>query len=320
MRKLTKEIFVNKSNLVHDYKYSYEKSVYVNNSTKVIITCGNHGDFLQQPQSHMCGSGCPKCANDKRNENRKKDTKTIIYEFKNTHGLIYDYSMVVYSSYHNKVKIMCRNHGVFEQSPSDHIRGSGCSKCKFQKQSEKRSMTIDDFISKSIKVHGLKYNYDNVVLKNGYSKVSIICPIHGSFVQTAYKHTSGQGCRFCGVNSAILYNKRNPTGWDVCNWENASKTSKNFDSFKVYVIRCWNDNEEFYKIGRTFTTVKRRFRGHSVMPYRFEIISEYIFNTAKDAFCREIDLKRKNLNNKYVPKIKFNGMHECFSKINFDLI
>lgn len=318
MRRLTKEIFVNKSNLVHDYKYSYEKTVYINSSTKVIITCSNHGDFLQHPNSHMLGAGCPKCANEKRNENRKKDTKTIISEFKNTHGLIYDYSLVVYSSYHKKVKIICPKHGVFEQSPADHIRGAGCSKCKFQKQAEKRSMTIDDFISKSIKVHGLKYNYDNVVLKNSYSKVSIICPIHGPFIQTASKHITGQGCRICGINSISSYSKKNPSGWKVYDWEKSAKRSKNFDSFKVYIIRCWNEEEEFYKIGRTFTTVKRRFRGPSVMPYRFEIISEYIFNTAKDAFYREAELKRKNSNNKYVPKIKFNGMYECFYKINFD--
>jgi len=268
----------------------------------------------------MCGSGCPKCANEKRNKKRKKDTKTIISEFKNTHGLIYDYSMVVYSSYHNKVKIICKEHGVFEQSPADHIRGSGCGKCKFQKQSEKRSMTINDFISKSINIHGFKYNYDNVVFKNGYSKVSIICPIHGLFVQVAYKHTSGQGCPKCGRKRIENSAKENPSGWNICNWENSSKTSKNFDSFKVYVIKCWDDNEEFYKIGRTYKTVKSRFYGKSNMPYNYEVLKEFIFDTAKEAFDKEAELKSLHKEFKYVPKIKFNGMYECFYKINFDLI
>lgn len=37
--------FIRKSNLVHKGKYSYNKVTYINNYTKVIITCPIHGDF-----------------------------------------------------------------------------------------------------------------------------------------------------------------------------------------------------------------------------------------------------------------------------------
>ena len=42
-------------------------------------------------------------------------------------------------------------------------------------------------------------------------------------------------------------------------WTNAAINSKSFESFKVYIIRCYNDNEEFIKIGRTFSKLKKRF-------------------------------------------------------------
>lgn len=57
-----KEDFIKKANAVHNGRYVYDKVVYVNNSTNVIITCKEHGDFLQCPHNHLQGKGCPKCS------------------------------------------------------------------------------------------------------------------------------------------------------------------------------------------------------------------------------------------------------------------
>jgi hypothetical protein len=59
--------FIDYSSKIHNNKYIYNKSVYVNNLTKVTITCPIHGDFQQLPQSHMSGSGCSSC-NDSKGE------------------------------------------------------------------------------------------------------------------------------------------------------------------------------------------------------------------------------------------------------------
>ncbi len=53
--------FVLKVNSLHNSKYTYDKSVYINNHTNIIITCKNHGDFYQKPANHLQGKGCPKC-------------------------------------------------------------------------------------------------------------------------------------------------------------------------------------------------------------------------------------------------------------------
>lgn len=59
--RLTKEDFVRISSERHRGKYSYDKAVYKNTRTPVIITCPEHGDFTQTPKNHMNGQGCPKC-------------------------------------------------------------------------------------------------------------------------------------------------------------------------------------------------------------------------------------------------------------------
>lgn len=63
----TTEQFIKDANLVHDFKFSYDKTDYIKNQIKVIITCPIHGDFEQTPLSHLQGNGCPSC-NESRGE------------------------------------------------------------------------------------------------------------------------------------------------------------------------------------------------------------------------------------------------------------
>ena len=60
--------FLDRCREVHGDKYLYEKALYVQANTHVIITCPKHGDFAQTPSSHLNDyRGCPKCAG--RNQN-----------------------------------------------------------------------------------------------------------------------------------------------------------------------------------------------------------------------------------------------------------
>jgi hypothetical protein len=57
----TKEEFIAKAQTVHGNMYTYDNVDYVNNSTNILITCKNHGDFKQTPQNHLAGKGCSRC-------------------------------------------------------------------------------------------------------------------------------------------------------------------------------------------------------------------------------------------------------------------
>ena len=61
----------------------------------------------------------------------------------------------------------------------------------------------------------------------------------------------------------------------------------------MYVIKCWNEEEEFYKIGRTFCTLKRRFDSKKDIPYEYKV--QKIFNgSAEEIYNLETKLKREN--------------------------
>ena len=84
--------------------------------------------------------------------------------------------------------------------------------------------------------------------------------------------------------------------------EQAGEKSKNFDSFKVYVIRCWDDNEEFYKIGRTYLKTKQRFKSNKSLPYNYEIVKEIPLENAR-IIC-ELEEGLKNCNKDKLELIK----------------
>ena len=70
-----------------------------------------------------------------------------------------------------------------------------------------KKKTKEQFISEAKTVHGDKYDYSNVEYKNNYTKVCIICPIHGEFYQNPSEHLRGQGCRHCGNVSGVSKRK-----------------------------------------------------------------------------------------------------------------
>src|SRR5690606_34639712 len=91
------------------------------------------------------------------------DTKEQVLEkFKSIHGDRYDYSLVEYVGSRFKVKIICKEHGIFECSPSNHLkkdRPRGCPKCGIIKCSKNRSKTTEQFVKEAIDVNGNEYDY-----------------------------------------------------------------------------------------------------------------------------------------------------------------
>ena len=184
--------FIEQAKNVHGGKYDYSKVEYINSSTKVCIICPNHGEFFILPQNHLLGQGCPKCVG------KHLTTEEIITKFKQVHGDKYDYSKVEYNKMHEKVCIICQEHGEFWQTPSKHINGQECPKCAVEIRTNKRLIGTDEFIKRAIEKWGNLYDYSKVRYNKVNEKVEIICKKHGSFFQRPFDHLHGHGCPVCG--------------------------------------------------------------------------------------------------------------------------
>ena len=125
--KMSQNEFIRRAKEIHGDKFNYDKVNYINGSTKVIITCPVHGDFLQTPSNHLNG-GCKKCADSNRDYLRVT-LDQFIDRANKKHKNKYDYSKVNYVNTKDKVIIGCPIHGDFEQEGNSHLLGIGCPKC-----------------------------------------------------------------------------------------------------------------------------------------------------------------------------------------------
>ena len=200
----TKEKFIEKSRKIHGERYDYSLVEYINNKTKVKIICKEHGVFEQRPDNHIQGNNCPICGNiAKRKSQTNWDTELFIKHCNKIHKKKYDYSLIEYNGYIEKVKIICPIHGVFEQAANSHINGNGCGLC-----SNNKKFTKEYLLNEFHKLHNDKYEYDIPEIFNIHTRINIKCKNHGWFKQRIRKHLMGRGCRICNnSNSENLIQK-----------------------------------------------------------------------------------------------------------------
>lgn len=198
---IDKHDFVQKSMVIHGNKFNYDKVEYLNSKTPVVISCKEHGDFLQTPNNHLQGNGCSKCLN------LCTDTNSFIIKSEEIHDHKYYYSKVDYVNNKSKVIIICPDHGEFYQSPNSHLQGKGCVCCQHEKMSIDKRDNINSFISKSILIHGDLYDYSKVVYQKSGTSVIIGCKIHGYFKQRPDNHINKKyGCPKCGEKCGKMEN------------------------------------------------------------------------------------------------------------------
>ncbi len=314
--KLTTEEFIEKARKVHGDKYDYSKVEYINYCTKVEIICKEHGPFWQISGNHLFKNGCPKCA-----DNIKLTTKEFVKRSKDIHKNKYGYDKTIYVNRRNKVKIFCKEHGIyFYQFPKVHLNGSGCNICageRVAKSTGDRSrMSRKDFIKKSINVHNNKYDYSKVEYIGCNVKIIIICKRHGEFKQVPSDHIRGAGCPYCffkgeGQVKDLLFKY-------FFEWE-ITKGKKIWDEYKNYKHRRYCDF--WLKKDNIKIIVEYDGEGH-FMPVCFNGIS---FKKAEKGFKRtqlkdKLDAQFCKENNIILHRIKYDqdkekSIKELFKKV-----
>ena len=139
------------------------------------------------------------------NQFEKVTTEVFIARAKQKHGDRYDYSQTVYKNRVTKVKIICAEHGVFEQDPTNHYRlGCGCPACGIAYTAANKSdrLTTKLFIARAKEIHGDKYDYSLATYSTPWKKIDVVCKDHGVF-KSNYLLLKGIGCPKCGTLKAV---------------------------------------------------------------------------------------------------------------------
>ena len=170
----SREQIIDKFRSVHGEKYDYKDVKYLTMHDKVCIICPEHGEFYQEPRSHLKGQGCPVCGKIKRAKSKTDTNDSFIKKAKNKHGDKYEYNEVEYVNNLTKIKVNCLKHGIFLIRPDMLLQGHGCPICKKETLSLrfKRKNDILSQITTFIKSidNDIEYNIidDNEIFCNEY--------------------------------------------------------------------------------------------------------------------------------------------------------
>lgn len=168
--------FVAKSNEIHSSFYNYSKFEYFNSSTKGVITCPIHGDFLQTPTGHLSGKGCRTCGylknSNKRALNEKDFIERCLSQYPDNE---FDFSITKFINTSKKVEVICKKHGIISMNPQNLLRGMSCRKCAY----EKSRVTVEDFYSTVVLPDNISLIEETYVSYKEVAKFS--CSLHGNF-------------------------------------------------------------------------------------------------------------------------------------------
>lgn len=172
--------------------------------------------------------------------NAQAKTKRTLKEFiafaRQVHGQKYNYSTATYQNSATPLQILCKKHGAFMQSPSNHLAGKGCRKCASKAAGDRYRKSGGDFVEEARKAHGDRYDYSESNYKTARLKLRIRCKVHGLFEQVPYVHLKGAGCPTCGKEA--IGNAHRASQQEFVE-QGTAKFGEKFDYSQVQYANAW---------------------------------------------------------------------------------
>ena len=177
-RRLTQEDFLSRVCEIHGDKFDLSRARYVNETTKVNITCPKHGSWWARPSSLFRGSGCPKCGREKVSVALSMTQEEFESRVREIHGDNLDLRNAVYRGGHNKVEIICHKHGSWLVAPSSLLAGCGCPKCAVERRAIIRTLDQSEFENRILYTFGNRADLSMAVYKGVRERVTVRCTEH----------------------------------------------------------------------------------------------------------------------------------------------
>lgn len=305
---ISRDDFLLRAREKHGDKYIYDLSEPLESNGYINYTCPDHGNIKQRINIHINrGCGCQKCGFISMIKLQSKSIDQFIDEARLVHGDTYDYpGDTINSGKDKRIRIICRTHGEFYQLPSNHLKGKGCRACGIIKNTRNKKYSNEYAIKRLMNVHGGRYCYDETIYNGVENKIKIKCHNHGFFHQIYSHHAKGHGCKKCFMENGAGFSRTSYI--DLCNRKYAGKSN-------LYILKCFNESEVFYKVGITCGDIKYRYAKKSDMPYSFDVVY-FISGEVGAIWNLEKSIHRSLRNKKHKPKINFSGETECFKSLN----
>jgi hypothetical protein len=216
-------VFINEASTKHNNKYDYSLVEMSTTADKVKIICPVHGIFSQKVSHHLAGSGCNSCAIEHNSNKLRSNGEEFIVKAKIIHGDYYDYSNIKYVKSQQKVEIICKKHGSFNITPSNHLNGKGCTSCTSWGYDNKKSATLYVITCENLIKVGIT-NRDVKLRLNSISK---------SYGQsfTLLNEFKGKGSDIRDLETKVLKFLKKTYEVADCKFDGWTETFKNVDRY-----------------------------------------------------------------------------------------
>lgn len=273
---------------------------------EVKLKCKEHdSEFVIQRTLHLVQThgGCLKCATESASIKRSKPfSEFLSLSEEKFGGSKFIHHPQFYKNYKvKKTWITCNDHNfTFSILPKHHIGADtttgGCPECTRELLERINRKSQDQFIVEAREAHKDRYDYSKTVYTNNRTRVTIICPDHGEFIQNPHSHISGDGCPTCGGYSF---------------WGSRIDTTAEAYVY-LMVISDRVGDEKFYKIGVSMNPEKRAIEiTRDGGNYSADLVVA-LKGGAKEVHDIEKVIHDALKPSKYIPKNKFGGWTECF--------
>lgn len=158
---------------VHGNKYDLSSVVYTKADSKIKVYCPVHGVFEIRAAAFKGGKGCRMCGRISSADRNRKSTQEFIAAAKLVHGELYNYSLTEYCKAKQYVDIICPEHGVFKQTPTNHLAGKGCRLCALSSSSYQSFITSSNKSGKALLYIIKCYDETETFIKIGITSKSI---------------------------------------------------------------------------------------------------------------------------------------------------
>jgi hypothetical protein len=132
----------------HGTRYDYAQALYETQRSPIKIGCVRHGVFLQAPEDHWNGSGCPLCFHEDRRGASQRDTlESFVAKATAQYGNLFDFSGVVYVNSQTEITIRCTKHNQV-CTPRPNWLLNGCNPCtRCNHTASKEEFAVYRFVS-----------------------------------------------------------------------------------------------------------------------------------------------------------------------------
>ena len=193
----------------HNYDLPKDNQEYTKTKDNYVYICNKHGEYKQTWQNHKEGKGCRECGLERVKIKNAKTDKCYLQECKQK-GL--DLPIEPYVNNIKKIRHKCSKGHIYEQTPRDHLRGSGCPYCSGQAKRVDKEYYL---------VQCKERGYDLPIEKyiNSKTPINHKCKQGHVYKQTPNAHLSGNGCPKCKGNykrtPRDYYDECKDKGYDI---------------------------------------------------------------------------------------------------------